>query len=134
LPALRYETGDIGIGPYTALVQQFGETAFDRAHAAAALQHSMNVSAWNGDTLVGIARVVTDGYFFAALAEIRVDPSLQRRGLGSELLNRALARTPRGVLSIGAPFGNSAFFDAVGCERGVTGFTMLRPSKAARTA
>jgi GNAT superfamily N-acetyltransferase len=134
LPALRYETGEIGIEPYLTLVQQFGATTFDRTHAASALQQSMNVTAWSGDRLVGIARVVTDGYFFAALAEIVVDPSLQRRGLGRDLLNRALERTPRGVLSIGAPFGNSAFFDATGCERGVTGFTMLRPSKAAQTA
>jgi len=134
LPPLRYETGDVGIEPYMALVQQFGTATFDRAHAASALQHSLNVTAWKDDQLVGIARVVTDGYFFAALAEIFVHPSLQRRGLGRDLLNRAFDRTPRGVLSIGAPFGNNAFFDAIGCERGVTGFTMLRPSKAAPTA
>ena len=130
LPVLRYETGDIGIDPYTALARQFGNPTFDGAHASTALQQSMNVTAWNGEQLVGIARVVTDGYFFAALAEIVVDPSLQRRGLGRELLNRAFERSPRGVLFIGAPFGNSAFFDAIGCERGLTGFTMLRPSKA----
>jgi GNAT superfamily N-acetyltransferase len=129
LPPLRWETGEIGIDPYLALVQQFGGVPFDRAHASAALQRSLNVTAWSGDKLVGIARVVTDGYFFAALAEIFVDPSLQRRGLGRDLLNRAFERTPRGVLSIGAPFGNSAFFDAIGCERGVTGFTMLRRAK-----
>jgi GNAT superfamily N-acetyltransferase len=113
-----------------ALASQFGDVAFDPAHAAAALQHSSNVLAWDGEKLVGIARVVTDGYFFAALAEILVEPSLQRRGLGRELLNRAFDRTPRGVLVIGAPFGNSAFFDAIGCERGTTGFTMRRAAKA----
>jgi GNAT superfamily N-acetyltransferase len=131
LPELRYETGNIGIDAYLALIRQFGETSLDRAHASTALQHSTNVTAWSGDRLVGVARVVTDGYFFAALAELVVDPSLQRRGLGRSLLNRAFERTPRGVLHIGAPFGNSAFFDAIGCERGMTGFTMVRPSKTA---
>jgi GNAT superfamily N-acetyltransferase len=134
LPTLRYETGEVGIDPYLALARQFGDAAFDRTHASAAIQHSKNVTAWDGDQLVGIARVVTDGYFFAALAEILVHPSLQRRGLGRDLLNRAFNRTPRGVLFIGAPFGNSAFFDAIGCERGLTGFTMHQPSKTTRTA
>jgi GNAT superfamily N-acetyltransferase len=130
LPPLRFETGDISIEAYTALSKRFGETTYDHARAAAALRQSTNVSAWDGERLVGIARVVSDGYFFAALAEILVDPALQRRGLGRELLNRAFERTPRGVLFIGAPFGNSAFFDAIGCERGTTGFTMRRPARA----
>lgn len=130
LPPLRFQTGGIELAPYLALAQQTGDVAFDPARAAHALQHSINVSAWDGDRLVGVARVVSDGYFFAALAEILVAPGFQRRGLGRELLNRVHEKTPRGVLFIGAPFGNSAFFDAIGCERGTTGFTMRRPSKS----
>jgi GNAT superfamily N-acetyltransferase len=130
LPPLRFEAGPVGIEPYLALARLLGETGFDRAHAAGALNRSSNVTAWDGERLVGIARVVSDGYFFAALAEVLVDPAFQRRGLGRDLLNRAFERSPRGILYIGAPFGNSAFFDAVGCERGLTGFTMRRPSKS----
>jgi GNAT superfamily N-acetyltransferase len=130
LPPLRFETGDVDLTAYVALAHALGESAFDQTRAGKALEQSLNVSAWDGNKLVGVARVVTDGYFFAALAEILVDPSLQRRGLGRELLNRAFERTPRGVLFIGAPFGNSAFFDAVGCERGTTGFMMRRPARA----
>lgn len=130
LPPLRYDTGDPGITAYAALASKVGDSTFDHIHAAAALQHSSNVTAWEGDKLVGIARVVTDGYFFAALADILVDPSLQRRGLGRELINRAYERTPRGVLFVGAPFGNSVFFDRIGCERGLTGFTLRQPAKA----
>jgi GNAT superfamily N-acetyltransferase len=129
LPPLRFETGTVDMAAYTALAERAGTNDFDRTRAAAALGRSTNVTAWEGDRLVGIARVVTDGYFFAALAEITVEPSLQRRGLGRELLNRAYERTPRGVMFIGAPFGNSAFFDHVGCERGLTGFTMTRAAR-----
>jgi GNAT superfamily N-acetyltransferase len=131
---MRFETGATDTDSYMALAKQFGDTSFDRDHVSAALQRSVNVTAWSDDKLVGIARVVTDGYFFAALAEILVDPALQRRGLGRELLNRAFDRTPRGVLLIGAPFGNSAFFDAMGCERGTTGFSMRQQSKRGPSA
>jgi GNAT superfamily N-acetyltransferase len=131
LPPLRFETGTIDIAPYTALAERAGTNDFDPGRAASALARSTNISAWEGERLVGIARLVTDGYFFAALAEITVDPSLQRRGLGRELLSRAYERTPRGVLYIGAPFGNSAFFDHIGCERGLTGFTMNRAPRTA---
>lgn len=134
LPPLRFETGTVDVAAYVSLQQTFGETTFDQSRAAEALRHSLNVTAWRDDRLVGIARVVTDGYFFAALAEILVEPSLQRRGLGRDLLNRAFERTPRGVLFIGAPFGNNAFFDAIGCERGTTGFTMRRPAKSVSAA
>lgn len=129
LPALRYDTEGVTAADYLALMRRVAPDQFDVKRAAAALEQSIIIGAWDGARLVGVARILSDGYFFAALADIMVDPDLQRRGLGRELMNRAYAKTPRGSLFIGAPLGTAAFFDRVGCERGPSGFTMHRAAK-----
>jgi len=131
LPPLRYDTEGVTAADYLALLRRVAPGQFDVKRAAAALEQSITIGAWDGARLVGVARILSDGYFFAALADIIVDPDLQRRGLGRELLNRAYAKTPRGSLFIGAPLGTAAFFDRVGCERGPSGFTMHRAAKPA---
>jgi N-acetylglutamate synthase-like GNAT family acetyltransferase len=50
------------------------------------------VSAWDGATLVGAARVVSDGVAVALLQHVGVHPAYQHHGLGGELLGRCLAR------------------------------------------
>jgi ribosomal protein S18 acetylase RimI-like enzyme len=129
LPALRFDTTGINADDYLALMRRVSPDPFDAKRAASALERSINIGAWDGERLVGVARVLSDGYFFAALADIIVDPDFQRRGLGRELMNRAYAKTPRGSLFVGAPLGTAVFFDRLGCERGPAGFTMYRASK-----
>jgi GNAT superfamily N-acetyltransferase len=129
LPPLRFATTDIGIDEYIALAARVGPADYDRKRAAAALERTVNIGAWDGDRLVGLARVLSDGYFYAALADVVVDPDFQRKGVGRELMNHAFAKTPRGALLVGAPLTSSAFFDRIGCERGPTGFTMRRAAK-----
>jgi GNAT superfamily N-acetyltransferase len=131
LPALRYGTEGVTADDYLALMRGVAPDQFDVKRAAAALEQSITIGAWDGARLVGVARILSDGYFFAALADIIVDPDLQRCGVGRELMNRAYAKTPRGSLFIGAPLGTGVFFDHLGCERGPSGFTMHRASKPA---
>jgi ribosomal protein S18 acetylase RimI-like enzyme len=50
------------------------------------------VSAWDGATLVGAARVVSDQIALSLVQHIGVHPDYRRRGIGSELLRRCLAR------------------------------------------
>lgn len=129
LPALEYAATGVTADDYLVLLKRVAPGPFDVNRVTAALGESITIGAWDGARLVGVARILTDGYFFAALADLIVDPELQRRGVGRELLNRAYAKTPRGSLFIGAPLGTAAFFDHVGCERGPTGFTMNRASR-----
>jgi GNAT superfamily N-acetyltransferase len=130
LPGLRFETSALRADDYIALLRRINIAAPDAVRTDAALQRSINISAWHDNQLVGAARILSDGYFTAALAEIIVDPDYRRRGLGRELMNRAYAKTPRGTLSISAPQGSTTFFDHIGCERGPAGFIMFRTSKA----
>jgi len=48
-------------------------------------------SAWDGKRLIGFARVLTDRVYRATLWDVVVHPDYQKRGVGEELMNRALS-------------------------------------------
>jgi ribosomal protein S18 acetylase RimI-like enzyme len=120
---IRYSDG-FGAAEFLALAQRvWPRPDYDAARAAAALARTANVGAWDGARLVGAVRLLTDGYFFATIPEILVDPDYQRRGIGRELMRRALAHAPRGKAFFGAQPGAVAFFERLeGCTRGLVGF------------
>lgn len=65
----------------------------DPARIAAMLAHANLIcTAWDGETLVGVARSVTDFAFCCYLSDLAVDVAYQRRGIGAELIRRTQAR------------------------------------------
>ena len=74
---------------------------------------------------MGSVRVLTDGYFYATMQELLVDPGYQRRGIGQRLME--LERAPRGKVAFGAQAQSVGFFERIGCERQLTGFVAERP-------
>jgi ribosomal protein S18 acetylase RimI-like enzyme len=76
-------------------------------------------SAWDGQRLVGFARVLTDGVYRATLWDVVVHPDYQGRGVGEELVNRVLTHP---VLSTVEKFwlntrDKSAFYEKFGFVR-----------------
>lgn len=64
----------------------------NRETMAAMLEHgNLTVSAWDGATLVGIARSLTDFAYVAYLSDLAVHAGYQRRGIGIELIARTRA-------------------------------------------
>jgi GNAT superfamily N-acetyltransferase len=57
---------------------------------AQVLQDALAVGAWEGDHLVGFARVVSDQRFHAYIDDVAVQPDHQRRGVGRLLLTKLL--------------------------------------------
>src|SRR5688572_8082890 len=99
---------------------------YDLGRAREALARSSNVGAWDGERLIGSVRVLTDGYLFATVPEVLVDPDYQRQGIGRELMRRAVLVSPRGVLFFGAQPQSVGFFERLGCQRGPVGFVLKR--------
>ena len=124
---IRYDDSGFPADAFLDLAQRVWPRAYDAPRAAAALTRTVNVGAWDGARLVGAVRVLTDGYFIATIPEILVDPDYQRRGIGRELMARALAHAPRGRLFFGAQPQSVAFFERLGCRRGPVGFVAARP-------
>ena len=132
MPEIRYDESGFGAEDFLALVRRVWPRDYDAARVAAAVARTENVGAWDGARLVGAVRVLSDGYLFAAVSEILVDPEYQGRGIGRELMRRALARAPRGRLFLGAQPHSVGFFERLGYRRGPVGFVAERPGSDGR--
>lgn len=75
------------------------------------------VTAWEGSTLVGISRTLTDYTYVAYLADLAVHVDWQRRGIGTELIERTKRRlAPTCFITLlSAPKAND-YYPRVGFE------------------
>jgi len=49
---------------------------------------NLTVTAWDGTTLIGVSRSVTDFHYACYLSDLAVDVAYQRSGIGRELIRR----------------------------------------------
>ncbi len=122
--AVEYRDGDAAFDAdaFLALARRVRKDEYDLARTAEALDRTINIGAWADGRLVGVVRVLSDGYFFSTVTEIMVDPEYQRRGIGVELMRRAIEATPAGRLYLAAQPGTEAFFERAGFRRGPVGY------------
>ena len=120
----------VTVEEFLAFAQRVWPRSYSTDEAAAALERTTNIGAWDGSRLVGSVRVLTDGYFFATIPEILVDPEYQRRGIGRALMDRAVAAAPRGKVFFGAQPQSVEFFQRIGCVPALTGFIASLPLTA----
>ena len=88
-------------------------------------------SAWDGQRLVGFARVLTDRIYRATLWDVVVHPDYQKRGVGEELMNRVLShpvlsRVEKFWLNTRDKFG---FYEKFGFVRSDQGMVRESPNK-----
>jgi GNAT superfamily N-acetyltransferase len=119
-----YTQAGVYTASYIPLAERVRPMQYEARKVRSALARTTNIGAWDGARLVGVVRVLSDGYTFSAIADILVDPEYQRRGIGRSLMQHALAVTADSRLSIAAQPHCIGFFERVGCERGSTGFLM----------
>lgn len=62
----------------------------DEAGIAQMMSASICIGAWDGDRLVGFARVLTDGVYRALLDDVVVDEAYRGGGIGAELVRHLL--------------------------------------------
>jgi GNAT superfamily N-acetyltransferase len=127
---IKYSDNGFDADAFVTLATRVWPREYDRTAAARALARTTNIGAWDGERLIGAVRVLTDGYFFATIPEVLVDPDYQRRGVGRELMFRALAAAPRGTLFFGAQPQSVGFFQKLGCEPGPSGMVMRSAVRA----
>lgn len=94
---ITYRTGnDIPLDTFIELyhTSTLGERrqVDNREVMEAMLKHAnLVVSAWDGETLVGIARSLTDFQYVGYLADLAVHRDYQHQGIGIELINQTRA-------------------------------------------
>lgn len=91
----------------------------------AALSKTLNITAYDGELLVGCLRILSDGCFFGTITELLVLPEYQRRGIGSKLLQLAIENTPT-TLYFGAQPGLEPFYEKNGCQKGLQSYTIKK--------
>lgn len=124
---------ELPLGQLVALYESVGWLAYTaegrREHLATAVGNSTYVvSAWEGDTLVGLVRGLSDDVSIFYLQDILVRPDFQGRGIGKQLLGDCLQRFEHvrmKVLLTDDEEGQRRFYEELG-YRNITELTEVR--------
>lgn len=84
-------------------------TMFERA--------SLVLTAWHGEHLVGIARVLTDGVLYSYLCDLAVEPDVQGLGIGRRLVESLLERCAGTELLLRDSDLSASFYAHLGFDR-----------------
>lgn len=126
---ITYIADDPSLGKeeFLHLVMAVWPGNYDSQKLQLALESTINFTAWDGETLVGCARLLTDGYLFSTITEILLRPDYQGKGIGRKLMEIAFEFSPS-TLSFGAQSQNEAFFEKLGYQR-TMGFFQKRKNR-----
>ncbi len=108
---------------FIAFVNKVWPGNYNENKTSVALGKTINITAYDGGTLVGCLRILTDGYYFGTITELLVLPDYQNRGIGSRLLQLARENTPT-TLYFGAQPAAEGFYEKNGCPKGFQSFTI----------
>ena len=110
---------------FIEFVNQVWPGNYDMERTQDALSKTINITAYDGERLVGCLRILTDGCYFGTITELLVLPEYQRRGIGSRLLQLARDSAPT-MLYFGAQPGVEAFYEKNGCEKGMQSYVIRK--------
>lgn len=111
---------------FIAFANHIWQGDYDLEKTAAALSKTQNITAYDGDKLVGCLRILSDGYFFGTITELLVLPDYQKQGIGSKLLQLARENAPS-LLYFGAQPGLESFYEKNGCQKSLQSYIIKKP-------
>ena len=119
----RIDDRRLDASEFIAFVNQVWPGNYDETRTASALSKTLNITAYDGKTLVGCLRILSDGYFFGTITELLILPRYQRQGIGSKLLQLARDNTPT-MLYFGAQPDIENFYEKNGCSKGLQSYVI----------
>ena len=122
---MEYKVDDRGLDAavFLPFVNRIWPGEYNRERTQAALAKTMNITAYDGERLVGCLRILSDGCYFGTITELLVLPTYQKQGIGSRLLQLARENTPT-MLYFGAQPGLEAFYEKNGCQRSLQSYVI----------
>ena len=95
--------------------------------AAMLANANLTISAWDGETLVGISRSLTDFAYVAYLADLAVDQEYQRTGIGKQLIEETKERLGAEcmIVLLAAPKANE-YYEHIGFEHNPRAWTLKK--------
>ncbi|WP_054777240.1 GNAT family N-acetyltransferase [Lacticaseibacillus saniviri] len=117
---IQYTTQQPTQAQATALYTAVGWKAYtqDMPSLMQALQHSVLITAWAEDDLVGLIRGVTDGHSILYIQDLLVLPAYQRQGIATRLMQQLRSAYPTGqtVLLTDDKAATKRFYTSVGMK------------------
>ena len=87
------------------------------------------ISAWEGERLVGVVRVLSDTCVRSVVYDLAVEPAWKGRGIGSELLRRCRARYPDSEWLVQTARDTAYFYEKNGFTPLTEDALLRRPSR-----
>ena len=122
---IEYKVDDkeINASFFVSFVNQIWQGDYNIERTQTALSKTINITAYDGNVLVGCLRILSDGYYFGTITELLVLPEYQQQGIGSKLLQLAKDHTPT-MLYFGAQPGIEAFYEKNGCQKSLQSYVI----------
>ena len=119
---------DLNATIFVSFVNKVWPGNYDIERTQSALSKTINITAFDGNELVGCLRILSDGYYFGTITELLVLPEYQKQGVGSRLLQLAKDHTPT-MLYFGSQPGVEGFYEKNGCHKGFQSYVIDRRKK-----
>ena len=122
---IEYKVDDkeMNASSFVSFVNQIWQGDYNIERTQVALSKTINITAYDGNVLVGCLRILSDGYYFGTITELLVLPEYQQQGIGSKLLQLAKDNTPT-MLYFGAQPGIEAFYEKNGCQKSLQSYVI----------
>ena len=120
---IQYKTNNRALDPaaFIAMANQVWPGQYHAQYTKEALARTVNITAWDGEALVGCVRMLTDGYFFSTVTEILVLPEYRGQGIGKTLMELAFEASPTSLF-FGAQPEAEGFYEKLGYEKSLQSF------------
>lgn len=80
---------------------------------------------YDGDEIVGMGRLISDGVRQSAAYDMAIDPHYQRKGLGKTIMQKLMATTPGCTFILYASPGKEDFYRSLGFKKMKTGMILF---------
>lgn len=119
----RVNDTELNASIFVPFVNRVWPGNYDADRTQSALSKTLNITAYDGETLVGCLRILSDGYYFGTITELLVLPEYQKKGVGSKLLQLAKDNAPT-MLFFGSQPGIEGFYEKNGCHKGFQSYVI----------
>jgi ribosomal protein S18 acetylase RimI-like enzyme len=128
---IRLDCAGVDWTEVSRTLERVGMAFFDpETHRQAFEASHTTVFAYDGDTLVGFGRAISDGMYQAAVYDCAVLPECQGRGVGTRIVDEILSRLPTCNVILYAAPGKEGFYEKLGFRRMKTGMARFIRAEA----
>ncbi len=75
------------------------------------------ISAWKGNRLIGVVRVLSDKMFRSVIYDVAVTPEFQGQGIGRELVERCIEHYPKSEWLVQTKEHIAGYYEKFGFKR-----------------